>query len=617
MNSFYGTWIDQQNVIITISGSGTSATVTYSNGRGPFQSTINTSTSQITTNFTDDGGNKTGTLSNNNSQIDWDNDTVWQCYYVRKNAWNDNNNGQFTNVDGSYTDLYWYAKAVQVMQARPISDPTSWWFYAAIHGEYLLKPPPPNRAYLNWNKIAYIPSSAKLNTPPPQKTTDLFWNQCQHATWFFPPWHRGYLVALENILRGIITNQLNGPSSWALPYWNYLELSKNENIIPPAFTNLYPLLPDGTPNPLIVPERYGPQGNGNVYVEVGYDDDPNGVPEANDVCQWDTIYSGSDNNFYGGGETNSFNHGGGSGTGDLEGNPHNWVHVMVGGQQNSNMQSGLMAVPATAALDPIFYLHHANIDRMWTAWNVTGNNSNTDDPNWLNGPTAQGNRHFVMPTDSSGTPWYYTPTNVQATTNIPYNGNPYFYNYNNLSLTSFDNTPPQSLQGVLAVRMEKLGIANLQKSTPMANKNELVGASKGLLNLSGNELKTQVQLDKTSWNTVAKSLLKSSAPALPDEVYLLLEGVKGANDANFLAVFINDQFIKRVSLFGLHSASADESHGASGLTFKFNITNIVDDLHLDNNIDINSLNVSVKAKDNLSAGDDITIERIAIYRSGQ
>ena len=34
---------------------------------------------------------------------------------------------------------------------------------------------------------------------------------------------------------------------------------------------------------------------------------------------------------------------------------------------------GLMSDPGTAGLDPIFYLHHSNIDRMWALWNANGN----------------------------------------------------------------------------------------------------------------------------------------------------------------------------------------------------------------------------------------------------
>ena len=50
--------------------------------------------------------------------------------YTRANAWN--NGGTFAN-----TDLLWYAKGVGAMQARSLSDTASWWFFAAIHGEYV------------------------------------------------------------------------------------------------------------------------------------------------------------------------------------------------------------------------------------------------------------------------------------------------------------------------------------------------------------------------------------------------------------------------------------------------------------------------------------------------
>lgn len=46
-------------------------------------------------------------------------------------------------------------------------------------------------------------------------------------------------------------------------------------------------------------------------------------------------------------------------TGEVEGTPHNVVHSGIG---------GLLGDPTTAALDPLFWLHHANIDRMWEVW---------------------------------------------------------------------------------------------------------------------------------------------------------------------------------------------------------------------------------------------------------
>ena len=43
----------------------------------------------------------------------------------------------------------------------------------------------------------------------------------------------------------------------------------------------------------------------------------------------------------------------------IEGNPHGHVHDMVGGDMGE--------VP-TAAADPIFWVHHCHIDRLWAAW---------------------------------------------------------------------------------------------------------------------------------------------------------------------------------------------------------------------------------------------------------
>ncbi|MBS1520346.1 MAG: tyrosinase family protein [Bacteroidetes bacterium] len=538
--------------------------------------------------------------------------------FTRKNAWNQN--GTLDNPD-----LLWYAKALQVMQARPIADPTSWWFYAAIHGEYLLpgntlpKPGPgqPDYRYLNWVNIKYIPVGAHLSTVPKKKLTDLFWDQCQHATWYFTPWHRGYLVALENLIRKIIVG-LNGPADWALPYWNYMNQANSgaQSDIPPAFTEQH--LPDGSANPLLVAERYG------SGVTVG-----NGRRQANDECQWDTIYTEGANPgaagpgdltgyYYGGGET-GFNHAGGEETGDLESNPHNAVHGMVGGN-NKAKQAGLMGVPNTAALDPIFYLHHANIDRMWAAWNETGKNPNPTDANWQTGPAAHGNSRFAMPLDVNGTAWYYKPKDVSTTIGLAYNGTTYAYTYDDLALASFDTKQPARPLMNLAARLTRLNIAGDVKNIKMANKKEreLVGASQGSITLKSNETNANVQLKTAAWKSVSNSLLQASVTNIPDEVFLQLEGVKGGNDVNFLSVYVNDEFVKSVSLFGLLNASMQQgASSGQGLTFKFNITNIVDNLHLSHNIDINSLNVKIKVEDELPGEEQITIDRVSVYRVSQ
>src|SRR5690242_6609430 len=127
--------------------------------------------------------------------------------YTRANAWN--NGGTFAN-----TDLLWYAKGVAAMQALPLDNLNSWWFFAAIHGEYVK-----DTSFPGWG---YLPSPPAVPTTPQpsQSVWKRYWDQCQHRSWYFLPWHRGYLIALEAQIRAAVIAG-GGPSSWSLPYWNY------------------------------------------------------------------------------------------------------------------------------------------------------------------------------------------------------------------------------------------------------------------------------------------------------------------------------------------------------------------------------------------------------------
>ena len=242
--------------------------------------------------------------------------------YTRANAWN--NGGTFANPD-----LLWYAKGVGAMQARKLSDPSSWWSFAAIHGEYVT-----TRGFPGWAALP-APPAVPTTPQPPASIPDQYWNQCQHQSWYFLPWHRGYLLALEAQVRAAVIS-LGGPSTWALPYWNYFGPG-SEFDIPPAFTQQN--LPDGSPNPLYVTARYGPDSNGKIYVPTPagiqqHPNEPNIFPDPGPVtqdCMSDQVYAGANNGIppeFGGPET-GFWHGEGT-SGDLESNPHNLVHVYVG-----------------------------------------------------------------------------------------------------------------------------------------------------------------------------------------------------------------------------------------------------------------------------------------------
>ncbi|MDA1073915.1 MAG: tyrosinase family protein, partial [Proteobacteria bacterium] len=100
--------------------------------------------------------------------------------------------------------ITFYGRAVGEMKTKPLNDPLSWRYQAAIHQRTPSEDPfaVPGEA---------IPSSSDRGR---------FWDQCAHSNWFFLPWHRMYLHHFERMVTDHVV-RLGGPSDWALPYWNY------------------------------------------------------------------------------------------------------------------------------------------------------------------------------------------------------------------------------------------------------------------------------------------------------------------------------------------------------------------------------------------------------------
>jgi tyrosinase len=63
----------------------------------------------------------------------------------------------------------------------------------------------------------------------------------------------------------------------------------------------------------------------------------------------------------------TLSHGTLTGFGVLEGQPHNNVHNCVGGMSLQKNNGGFMQANLSP-VDPIFFLHHSNIDRLWDVW---------------------------------------------------------------------------------------------------------------------------------------------------------------------------------------------------------------------------------------------------------
>ena len=219
---------------------------------------------------------------------------------------------------------------------------------------------------------------------------------CPHGNWWFPPWHRGYIGWFEETIRSLCGNP-----NFALPFWDWTK----QPFVPPQFWQgvLNPSNPAyiASYNAFYAAFK-GPMNtfwNGLTAAQKaqlhlrGYNSvndlwaavqgDPMFFPPAqartltqanpnfNSTTKQDvslpTIQAALAPKVYTGPSSVGFGFGSGiapfhSDThahfSILEGQPHNNVHDNVGGF----MQDFLSPV------DPIFFMHHANIDRLWDVW---------------------------------------------------------------------------------------------------------------------------------------------------------------------------------------------------------------------------------------------------------
>jgi tyrosinase len=510
--------------------------------------------------------------------------------YIRKNVW---------EVGSDWAEpILWYARGVAAMRARALAEPTSWRFYAAIHGinEQL------------WRQLGYLSQSDPL---PSNALVQAFWNQCQHGSWYFLPWHRGYLLAFEANIREVVIN-LGGPADWALPYWNYFK--PNQSQLPAAFAS--PDWPDGQGNnPLFVQQRYGPRGNGNVFVPVDQID----LDAMNDPDFTGSASGGSPG--FGGVDT-GFHHSGGV-HGAIETQPHDAVHVLVGGRDRRPPRlRGLMSDPDTAGLDPIFWLHHANIDRLWQVWRQ---NPPTDvdptDTRWIQGPSSIGERNFSLPMPG-GTTWVYTPGDMEDLAKLG-------YTYDDLSPAV---AVPEPGQRLLRLGASAAAVNESQGAVVPSGRNvELVGANRASLQITGSEARTSVQLDPGVRRKVSASLARAAAAEelTPDRVFLNLENVRGLIDSTVFQVYIGlpedanpadypERRAGSIALFGVRKASlADGENAGQGLTFVLDITNIIDALHLNNAFDVGTLDVRIVPIEPVPEDAQVSIGRVSIFRQGR
>jgi len=245
-------------------------------------------------------------------------------------------------------------KGVREMKRRKPSDPLSWFYQAAIHGV----------------TDEAIEEAAKADPAVRRVFRKRYWNQCPHDgenSANFLPWHRGYTYYFEKILR-MHTEE----SDFSLPYWNYTEKANRKFPKELGIEHLNGDINDNRPeniNPLFLAERdfyftsyEHPFAIGLPLLELTDTAVDISLPMAAPVFFGDTERQG-----LGGGIADEDP----STRGLLESYPHDHIHRAVGGivaAPGGTVAIGAMATPPTAGFDPIFPIHHSNIDRLWALW---------------------------------------------------------------------------------------------------------------------------------------------------------------------------------------------------------------------------------------------------------
>ena len=259
--------------------------------------------------------------------------------------------------------LVFYGRAIDKLKTRRISDFNSWRYQAAIHD------------YIRADDPNAVPGDLPL---PADSTT--FWSTCEHRNWFFLPWHRMYLHHFEMMCLHEVLDQ-GGPTDWALPYWNYSSGDANARLLPEAFRQ----------GALFVRNRDANANAGLPFMRTGAAD-PTDISSLRETVFEGTAPEASAG--FGGLRPTppaTKNHSGGNGSGRVERTPHDRMHGALSGDDRIPgtetlkplAERGFMGSFTRAPLDPIFWVHHCNIDRLWEVWTRIPGNANPTSADFL------------------------------------------------------------------------------------------------------------------------------------------------------------------------------------------------------------------------------------------
>ncbi|PAN40177.1 hypothetical protein PAHAL_7G297400 [Panicum hallii] len=239
-----------------------------------------------------------------------------------------------------------YERAVALMKELPDDDPRSFAQQWRVHCAYC------NVAY---DQVGFPDLGLQI-----------------HSCWLFYPWHRFYLYFHERILGKLI-----GDDTFALPFWNWDA---------PGGMTLPAIYADES-SPLY-DERRNPAHQPQFTLDLDYNGtDDSTITRDQQVDQnlrimYRQMISGAKKKELFFGQPYRKGNQPDPGAGTIENTPHNTIHFWSGDTRQPNGED--MGNFYSAARDPVFFAHHANIDRMWHVWSgLRPGNTGFTDPDWL------------------------------------------------------------------------------------------------------------------------------------------------------------------------------------------------------------------------------------------
>jgi len=328
-----------------------------------------------------------------------------------------------------------YIQALVRVHATPQSQSISHFSIGGIHG------------------LPYVPWEGAGGTRPVSGSQ--WGGYCTHGSVLFPTWHRPYVALYEQVLQQHaldIAKTYQDQQHWTsvaqnlrAPYWDWAT-----NSVPPpevvSLTTVNITTPDGkmtsVENPLI---KYTfnpidpsfPSPYKSWKTTIRHPDNPNSPTATTDVqglkddltsIQQDvtsSIYRLLSRVHTWPAFSNHTSGDGGSASNSLEA-IHDEIHGIIGGQ---------MGNPAVAGFDPIFFLHHCNVDRLLSLWSALNPGV------WVSSGPAEGGTWTISGNDTIDNKTNLTPfwnsqsgfwasSGTMATSSLNYS----YPEFNNLNL---------------------------------------------------------------------------------------------------------------------------------------------------------------------------------------